>query len=71
MLGGRTMTDQEEQSLKEAKRKEKRLEEEAEQLAREQVRKKDKIAVSLLDFYLAYRTALECNCNSAKIRWRT
>jgi len=34
------MTDQEEQSLKEAKRKEKRLEEEAEGLAKEQGRKK-------------------------------
>jgi hypothetical protein len=34
------MTDQEEQSLKEAGRKEKRLEEEAEGLAKEQVRKK-------------------------------
>ena len=34
------MTDQEEQSLKATERKEKRLEEETEQLAREQVRKK-------------------------------
>jgi hypothetical protein len=34
------MTDQEEQSLKEAERKEKRLEEEAEGLAKEQGRKK-------------------------------
>jgi len=39
MRGG-TMTDQEEQSLKGAKRKERRLEEEAERLAKEQVRKK-------------------------------
>lgn len=34
------MTDQEEQSLKEAKRKEKRIQEEVELLAKEQVRKK-------------------------------
>jgi len=40
VLGGRTMTDQEAQSLKEAKRKEKRIEEEAEGLAKEQVKKK-------------------------------
>jgi predicted DNA-binding protein len=40
MLGDRTMTDQEEQSLKEIKRKEKRIEEETEGLAREQGRKK-------------------------------
>jgi len=36
VLGGRTMTDQEEQSLKEAKRAEKHAAEEIEQLAREQ-----------------------------------
>jgi hypothetical protein len=35
------MTDQEEQSLKEAKRKEKRATEEIEQLAKDQARRKD------------------------------
>jgi len=43
-LGVRTMADREEQSLKETKRKEKRLEEEAERLAKEQVRRKDTLA---------------------------
>ena len=38
------MTDQGEQSLKETKRKEKRIEEEKEGLAKEQVRKKDYLA---------------------------
>jgi len=38
------MTNQEEQSLKEAKRKEKLIEEEAERLAKEQVRKKANLA---------------------------
>jgi hypothetical protein len=31
------------------------------------VRKKDKITVSLLDFYLSSRNALEFQCNSATI----
>ena len=44
MLGGRTLTDQEEQSLKETKRKEKRIEEETEGLAREQGGKKAYLA---------------------------
>jgi hypothetical protein len=44
MLGGRTMTDQKEQSLEETKRKEKRIEEETEGLAKEQVRKKAYLA---------------------------
>jgi hypothetical protein len=44
ILGGRTMTDQEEQSLKEARRKEKRIIEETEQLARDQKRRKDTLA---------------------------
>jgi len=43
-LGVRTMTDQEEQSLKEAKRVEKRATEEIEQLAREQARRKANLA---------------------------
>jgi hypothetical protein len=44
MLGGRTITDQEEQSPKEAKRKEKRIEEGAGRLAKEQMRKKVNLA---------------------------
>ena len=44
MLGGRTMTDQEEQSLKEAKRAEKRAAEEIEQSARDQARRKANLA---------------------------
>jgi hypothetical protein len=40
MLGGRTMTDQEEQPLEETKRKERRIKEDADRLAKEQVRKK-------------------------------
>ena len=40
MSGGRTMTDQEQQSLKETKRAEKRAAEEIEQLARDQARRK-------------------------------
>ena len=44
MLGGITMTDQEEQSLKEAKRAEKRAAEEIEQSARDQARRKANLA---------------------------
>jgi hypothetical protein len=40
MLGGRMMTDQEERSLKEARRKEKLATGESEQLARDQARRK-------------------------------
>jgi len=43
-LGGRPMTDQEEQSLKEAKRAEKRAAEEIEQLTRDQARRKASLA---------------------------
>jgi hypothetical protein len=43
-LGGRTMTEQEEQSLKEAKRAEKRAAEEIEQSARDQARRKANLA---------------------------
>ena len=44
MLGGRTMGNQEEQSVKETKRKEKRIEEETDGLAKEQGRKKAYLA---------------------------
>jgi len=44
VLGGRTMTDQEEQSLKEAKRAEKRAAEEIRQSARDQARRKANLA---------------------------
>ena len=44
MLRGRTMTDQEEQSLKETRRAEKRAAEGIEQSARDQARRKDTLA---------------------------
>jgi len=44
VLGGRTMTDQEEQSLKEAKRAEKRAAEEIRRSARYQARRKADLA---------------------------
>jgi len=44
VLGGRTMTDQEEQSLQEAKRAEKRAAEEIEQSARDQARREANLA---------------------------
>ena len=44
MLGGRTKTDQEEQSLKEAKRKEKHATEETERVAEDQARRKANLA---------------------------
>ncbi len=43
-LGARTMTDQEEQLLKETKRAEKRAAEEIKQLARDQARREDILA---------------------------
>jgi hypothetical protein len=59
MLEGRTMTDQEEESLKEAKRKERRVKEDAERLAKEQVRKKA---------YLAREQAIDKNWKLNKTR---
>jgi hypothetical protein len=44
MLGGRMMTDQEEQSLKETRRKEELAAEEIEQLAKDQARRKAHLA---------------------------
>jgi hypothetical protein len=52
MLGGKTVRDQEERSIKEAKRKEKSIVEEAERLAKVQVRKKA---------YLAREQEIEAN----------